>query len=93
MAWLYPAIIDGGHHRLQPEVLQASLNRDKDVSPRALVAIFTVLSVVLNIVHARRIFTPHPGRYPPVALFLSFELLHEPGESDCTPCGRLPEPP
>lgn len=76
MAWLYPAIIDGAIIVFSLSVLQASLNRDKTLYPWALVAIFTVLSVVLNIVHAPQDFLPRIlAAIPPVALFLSFELL------------------
>ena len=76
MAGLYPAIIDGAIIVFSLSVLQASLNRDKTLYPWALVAIFTILSVVLNIVHAPQDFLPRIlAAIPPVALFLSFELL------------------
>ncbi len=76
MAWLYPAIIDGAIIIFSLSVLQASLNQDKTLYPWALVAVFTVLSVALNIVHAPQDFLPRIlAAIPPVALFLSFELL------------------
>jgi hypothetical protein len=76
MAWLYPAIIDGAIIIFSLSVLQAGLNRDRTRYPWFLVALFTLLSIALNIIHA-------PGNLlgrllaavPPVALFLSFELL------------------
>jgi hypothetical protein len=76
MAWLYPAIIDGAIIIFSLSVLQAGLNRDRTRYPWFLVALFTLLSIALNIIHA-------PGdllgrllaAVPPVALFLSFELL------------------
>ena len=76
MAWLYPAIIDGAIIVFSLSVLLAGLNRERTLYPWTLVGLFTLLSVVLNIVHA-------PGQFlargmaaiPPVALFLSFELL------------------
>ncbi|HRQ42405.1 MAG TPA: HNH endonuclease [Chloroflexota bacterium] len=52
------------------------MNRNKTLYPWALVAIFTILSVILNIVHAPQDFLPRIlAAIPPVALFLSFELL------------------
>lgn len=76
MAWLYPAIIDGAIIVFSLSVLLAGLNRERTLYPWTLVGLFTLLSVVLNIVHA-------PGQFlarvlaaiPPIALFLSFELL------------------
>lgn len=76
MAWLYPAIIDGAIIIFSLSVLQASLNQSRTHYPWALVAVFTLLSIALNIVHAQRAFLPRVlAAIPPVALFLSFELL------------------
>lgn len=76
LAWLYPAIIDGAIIVFSLSVLRANLSGDRAAYPWLLVGLFTVLSVVLNIVHAQATLL---GRFlaaiPPVALFLSFELL------------------
>lgn len=75
-AWLYPAIIDGAIIIFSLSVLQASLNRRRTRYPWALVGAFTLLSVLLNIVHAPTGLLPRLlAAIPPLALFLSFELL------------------
>lgn len=76
MAWLYPAIIDGAIIIFSLSVLQASLNRERTRYPWTLVGLFTALSIGLNILHAP--LSPLPrllAAIPPIALFLSFELL------------------
>lgn len=76
MAWLYPAIIDGAIIIFSLSVLQASLNRERTRYPWALVGLFTALSIGLNVLHAPT--NPLPrllAAVPPIALFLSFELL------------------
>ncbi|MCL4266089.1 MAG: DUF2637 domain-containing protein [Anaerolineae bacterium] len=76
MAWLYPAIIDGAIIIFSLSVLQASLNRERTRYPWALVGLFTALSIGLNVLHAPS--NPLPrllAAIPPIALFLSFELL------------------
>lgn len=76
MAWLYPAIIDGAIIIFSLSVLRANLNRENVLYPWALVSLFTVLSVALNIIHAEQDFLARfLAAIPPVALFLSFELL------------------
>ena len=76
MAWLYPAIIDGAIIIFSLSVLQASLNREQTRYPWALVGLFTVLSIGLNILHAPTFPLPRLlAAIPPIALFLSFELL------------------
>ena len=75
-AWLYPAIIDGAIVVFSLSVVQVSLNRERARYPWFLVGLFTALSVVLNIVHARPdLLARLLAAVPPVALFLSFELL------------------
>lgn len=75
-AWIYPAIVDGAIIVFSLSVLQASLNRQRTTYPWALVAVFTAMSVILNIVHAPNSFLSRVlAAIPPVALFLSFELL------------------
>lgn len=76
MAWLYPAIIDGAIIVFSLSVLQASLHRERTRYPWALVGLFTALSIGLNVLHAPT--NPLPrllAAVPPIALFLSFELL------------------
>jgi predicted transcriptional regulator len=76
MAWLYPAIIDGAIIIFSLSVLQTSLNKEKAAYPWGLVALFTILSIILNITHAQPTFLPRVlAAIPPMALFLSFELL------------------
>lgn len=76
MAWLYPAIIDGALIIFSLSVLRANLNRENVLCPWTLVSLFTVLSVALNIIHAEQDFLARfLAAIPPVALFLSFELL------------------
>ncbi|MCL4264761.1 MAG: DUF2637 domain-containing protein [Anaerolineae bacterium] len=76
IAWLYPAIIDGAIIVFSLSVLRANLNRERTVYPWALVSIFTVLSVILNVIHAERdLLAQFLAAIPPLALFLSFELL------------------
>lgn len=76
IAWLYPAIIDGAIIVFSLSVLRANLNRERTIYPWALVSIFTVLSVILNVIHAERdLLAQFLAAIPPVALFLSFELL------------------
>lgn len=76
MAWLYPAIIDGAIIIFSLSVLQTSLNKERATYPWGLVALFTGLSIILNITHAQPAFLPRVlAAIPPVALFLSFELL------------------
>jgi hypothetical protein len=77
IAWLYPAIIDGAIIVFQPKsVLRANLARERTVYPWVLVSGFTLLSVVLNIIHAQQEpLAQFLAAIPPVALFLSFELL------------------
>ena len=75
-SWIYPAIVDGAIIVFSLSVLQASLNRQHTTYPWALVAVFTAMSVILNIVHAPNSFLSRVlAAIPPVALFLSFELL------------------
>ena len=75
-SWIYPAIVDGAIIVFSLSVLQASLNRQHTLYPWILVGAFTVLSVILNIVHAPNTFLPRVlAAIPPLALFLSFELL------------------
>lgn len=75
-AWIYPAIVDGAIIVFSLSVLQASLNRQRTAYPWVLVAVFTMMSVILNIVHAPNSFLSRVlAAIPPVALFLSFELL------------------
>ena len=76
IAWLYPAIIDGAIIVFSLSVLRANLTRERPVYPWVLVSLFTLLSVVLNIIHAQReLLAQFLAAIPPVALFLSFELL------------------
>ena len=75
-SWIYPAIVDGAIIVFSLSVLQASLNRQRTAYPWVLVAVFTMMSVILNIVHAPNSFLSRVlAAIPPVALFLSFELL------------------
>ena len=75
-SWIYPAIVDGAIIVFSLSVLQASLNRQHTLYPWILVGAFTVLSVILNIVHAPATFLSRVlAAIPPLALFLSFELL------------------
>ncbi len=75
-SWIYPAIVDGAIIVFSLSVLQASLNRQHTLYPWILVGAFTVLSVILNIVHAPTTFLSRVlAAIPPLALFLSFELL------------------
>ena len=75
-SWIYPAIVDGAIIVFSLSVLQASLNRQHTLYPWILVGAFTVLSVILNIVHAPTSFLSRVlAAIPPLALFLSFELL------------------
>lgn len=75
-AWLYPAIIDGAIIIFSLSVLQAGLNRERTRYPWALVGLFTILSIGLNILHAPSDPLPRLlAAIPPIALFLSFELL------------------
>lgn len=76
IAWLYPAIIDGAIIVFSLSVLRANLTRARTVYPWVLVSVFTLLSVVLNIIHARQeLLAQFLAAIPPIALFLSFELL------------------
>ncbi len=76
IAWLYPAIIDGAIIVFSLSVLRANLNRERTVYLWTLVSIFTVLSVILNVIHAERnLLAQFLAAIPPIALFLSFELL------------------
>lgn len=50
IAWLYPAIIDGAIVIFSLCVLRANLNGEHTVYPWALVTVFTILSIVLNII-------------------------------------------
>jgi hypothetical protein len=76
LAWLYPAIVDGAIIVFSLSVLRANLNKERAWYPWLLVGLFTVLSVVLNIFHAREtVMARVLAAVPPLALFLSFELL------------------
>ncbi|MBK9054469.1 MAG: DUF2637 domain-containing protein [Chloroflexi bacterium] len=76
MAWLYPAIIDGAIIVFSLSVVQVSLAGERPRYPWVLVGVFTALSVMLNILHAAATILPKlMAAIPPVALFLSFELL------------------
>ena len=76
IAWLYPAIIDGAIIVFSLSVLRANLTRERTLYPWVLVSVFTLLSVVLNIIHAQQeMLAQFLAAIPPVALFLSFELL------------------
>ena len=73
---MYPAIIDGAIIVFSLSVLRANLTRERTVYPWVLVSVFTLLSVVLNIIHAQQeLLAQFLAAIPPVALFLSFELL------------------
>ncbi len=75
-AWLYPAIIDGAVIVFSLSVLRANLTREKARYPWVLVIAFTLLSVTLNIIHAQNdALARFMAAIPPLALFLSFELL------------------
>jgi len=76
VAWLYPAIIDGAIIVFSLSVVQVSLAGERPHYPWVLVGVFTALSVMLNILHAAATILPKlMAAIPPVALFLSFELL------------------
>ncbi len=76
VAWLYPAIIDGAIIVFSLSVVQVSLAGERPRYPWVLVGVFTALSVMLNILHAAATILPKlMAAIPPVALFLSFELL------------------
>jgi len=76
VAWLYPAIIDGAIIVFSLSVVQVSLAGERPRYPWVLVGLFTALSVMLNILHAAATLLPKlMAAIPPVALFLSFELL------------------
>ena len=76
IAWLYPAIIDGAIIVFSLSVLRANLTRERTMYPWVLVSGFTLLSVVLNIIHAQKeLLAQFLAAIPPVALFLSFELF------------------
>ena len=76
IAWLYPAIIDGAIIVFSLSVLRSNLMQERTVYPWVLVSTFTLLSVVLNIIHAQKeLLAQFLAAIPPVALFLSFELL------------------
>jgi predicted transcriptional regulator len=76
IAWLYPAIIDGAIIVFSLSVLRANLTRERTIYPWVLVSVFTLLSVMLNIIHAQQeLLAQFLAAIPPVALFLSFELL------------------
>ena len=76
IAWLYPAIIDGAIITFSLSVLRSNLNHEKSLYAWFLVGIFTLISVVLNILHAKQeLLAQFLGAIPPIALFLSFELL------------------
>lgn len=76
IAWLYPAIIDGAIIIFSLSVLRANLTRERTVYPWVLVSVFTLLSVVLNVIHAQQeLLAQFLAAIPPVVLFLSFELL------------------
>ncbi|MAU01148.1 MAG: hypothetical protein CL608_28730 [Anaerolineaceae bacterium] len=76
IAWLYPAIIDGAIIVFSLSVLRANLTRERTMYPWVLVSGFTLLSVVLNIIHAQQeLLAQFLAAIPPIALFLSFELL------------------
>ncbi len=76
MAWLYPSIIDGAIIVFSLSILRANLNQENALYPWVLVSLFTILSVILNIVHAHQNFLAQfLAAIPPIALFLSFELL------------------
>ncbi len=76
VAWLYPAIIDGAIIVFSLSVVQVSLAGERPRYPWVLVGLFTALSVMLNILHAAATILPKlMAAIPPVALFLSFELL------------------
>ena len=75
-SWLYPAIIDGSIIIFSLSVLRANLNRETVLYPWVLVSVFTLLSIVLNIIHAQTgLLAQFMAAIPPVALFVSFELL------------------
>ena len=75
-AWLYPAIIDGAVIAFSLSVLRANLNQERTYYPWALVGAFTLISVILNILHApKNLLAQFLGSIPPIALFLSFELF------------------
>ena len=76
MSWLYPAIIDGAIVVFSLSILRANFNREKARYPWILVGTFTFLSVILNIIHAQQdLLARFLAAIPPIALFLSFELL------------------
>jgi predicted transcriptional regulator len=76
MAWLYPAIIDGAIIVFSLSVLRANLNTERTIYPWALVSLFTLLSIILNIIHAEKnLLAQFLAAIPPFALFLSFEML------------------
>ncbi|MBP8000906.1 MAG: DUF2637 domain-containing protein [Chloroflexi bacterium] len=76
VAWLYPAIIDGAIIVFSLSVVQVSLAGERPRYPWVLVGVFTALSVMLNMLHAAATILPKlMAAIPPVALFLSFELL------------------
>ena len=76
VAWLYPAIIDGAIIVFSLSVVQVSLAGERPRYPWVLVGVFTGLSVMLNVLHAAATILPKlMAAIPPVALFLSFELL------------------
>lgn len=76
LAFLYPAIIDGAVIVFSLSVLKANLDGKRGIYPWILVGSATILSVVLNIVHAPADFLARVlAAVPPLALFLSFEMF------------------
>lgn len=76
LVWLWPLIVDGAIVVFSLAVLRASLHGERAAYPWLLVAMFAALSVLFNVLHAGDTWLARGiAAVPPVALFLSFELL------------------
>jgi DNA-binding CsgD family transcriptional regulator len=76
LTWIFPLIVDGFIIVASLSVLRNGLLREGGKLAWALVVGFVTLSIVFNVIHAPSDLTARViASVPPLALFLSFELL------------------
>ncbi len=76
LAWLWPLMLDAVMIAASLSVLRGNLYQERTWYPWALVGVFTLASIVFNVVHADA--TPIAravALLPPAVVFLAFELL------------------
>jgi len=90
LAYIWPLLIDASLVVFSLAVLRASLNGERTLYPWLLVSLYTIATIVFNILHAPAdIVARIIAAVAPVSLFLSFELLMSMTRTEVTRAGLV----